>query len=73
MRDTGGNKQLLLFPIAILSGIVFNFFFSSLINARRKKKDELKKEIPALGEGIEVLREMTYWQALRLLLFQKKK
>ena len=73
VRDTGGNKQLFLFPIAVLSSIIFTLLFSSLINAGRKRDGELKKEIPISREGIEVLKEMTYWQAVRQKLLSRKK
>lgn len=73
MRDTGGNQQLLLFPVAVLSSTVFTLLFSSLINAGRKMDTELKKEIPLPREGIEVLKEMTYGQAVRQILLPRKK
>lgn len=73
VRDTGGNKQLFLFPVAVLSSTVFTLLFSSLIHARKTRQEESKKEVPLAREGIEVLKEMTYWQAVRQILLLRKK
>lgn len=73
MRDTGGNKQLFLFPVAVISSTVFTLIFSSIVNARKTRQEESKKEVLITGKGIEVLKEMTYWQAVRQKLLSRKK
>ena len=73
VRDTGGNKQLFLFPIAVISSTVFTLIFSSIVNARKIRQEESKKEVLITGKGIEVLKEMTYWQAVRQKLLSRKK
>ncbi len=73
IRNTGGNQQLIIFPFAILSSTIFTLFFTSLINAGSRRKGELKEKIPIATEGIEVLKEMTYWQAVCQYLFPQKK
>jgi len=64
-RDTGGDTQLLLFPAATLASMVFTLFLSSIINSGKKRRETPKSDVAASGEGIEVLKEMTYWQAAR--------
>ncbi len=73
MRDIGGNKQLLLFPVAVILSLVFTLIISSIINAGKASQEESKKEVPITGDGIEVLKEMTYWQAVRRISLSRKK
>lgn len=70
--DTGDNIQLPLFPAAILLSTAFTLFLSSIINAGRNKKGS-KIDVQVPREGIEVLKEMTYWQAVRLISLPKDK
>lgn len=73
VRDAGGNQQLFLFPVAIISSTVFTLLFSSLIHAKKTRQEESKKETPISREGLEVLKEMTCWQAIRQILLSRKK
>lgn len=65
VRETGGNKQLFLFPLAVLAGTAFTLFFSSLVNAGGKRQTESKTKASVAELGIEALKEMTYWQAVK--------
>ena len=73
VRNTGGNKQLLLFPVAAISSLVFTLIISSIINDGKARQEASKKEILITGDGIEVLKEMTYWQAIRRISLSRKK
>lgn len=87
VRDTGGNQQLLFFPIGVLSSVFFTFLLSSLINAGKKQTPETGKGAteapvsegrstpvstsPVSESGLEILKEMTCWQAVRQVLLRR--
>lgn len=72
VRNVGGNKQLLLFPQAVLAAIIITFIISSLINASVKNNRAPVKRVTEYIEGVELLKEMTWWQALRKPKFSRK-
>jgi len=54
-----GREQFCLFMLAIVAAIGFTVIFSSAWNHWRFRNSEIK------GEGLEALREATFFQALR--------